>query len=303
MWGITISIMKNVITIQNCPVGLPDGRTVNANQLGSVTLEVGLVIDNVLFVPHLNCNLISVTQLCDEKHCMVQFSNKICVIQDQSTRTVIGVGERQDGLYFFRGVPCVKVRAVDCVVDLWHQRMGHPLEKVLKLLPPVSNSVRKNKNHVCDVCRAKQTRNSFSVSENKASGLFDLVHIDLWGSYRVPSSCGARYFLTIVDDFSRGVWIYLLRNKNDVEVTFLNFIALIKRQFDKDIKMVRSDNGTEFNHLKDYFVRNGIIFESSCVGTPQQNGRVERKHQHILNVARALRFQANLPIKFWGSVH
>ena len=46
------------------------------------------------------------------------------------------------------------------------------------------------------------------------------------------------------------------------------------------------------------FDTHGIIFQTSCVGTPQQNGRVERKHQHILNVGRALMFQGNLPITF-----
>ncbi|KAL6335992.1 hypothetical protein AAG906_003619 [Vitis piasezkii] len=56
----------------------------------------------------------------------------------------------------------------------------------------------------------------------------------------------------------------------------------------------------EFKCLLDYFSATGILFQTSCVGTPQQNGRVERKHKHILNVGRALRFQANLPIYFWG---
>ncbi|KAL2939841.1 Retrovirus-related Pol polyprotein from transposon RE1 [Bienertia sinuspersici] len=297
-----INMLTNVKRIQNCPVGLPDGKSTNADQLGTVTLPGGLKLENVLFVPHLTCNLISGTQLSDESNFIMQFTNKICVIQDPQTRKVIGVGEREDGLYVFRGVPQVKVLAVDedSSFDLWHQRMGHPSESVLKLIPNVSSSSRR-KNKVCDICpRAKQSRCSFPISENKASRIFELVHIDLWGSYRTPFSCGAHYFLTIVDDFSRGVWIYLLKNKTDVEFMFLDFVAMVKRQFDHVIKIVRSDNGTEFNSLKDYFRINGMIFETSCVGTPQQNGRVERKHQHILNVARALRFQGNLPIKFWG---
>ena len=51
--------------------------------------------------------------------------------------------------------------------------------------------------------------------------------------------------------------------------------------------------------MLEYFSTSGIIFQTSCVATPQQNGRVERKHQHILNVGGALHFQANLPIYFW----
>ena len=107
-------------------------------------------------------------------------------------------------------------------------------------------------------------------------------------------------FLTIVDDFSRAVWIYLLIDKREVSRTLLNFFALVERQYNKQVKMFRSDNGTEFNCMKNYFLDHGIVFQTSCSGTPQQNGRVERKHRHILNVARALRFQGNIPIEFWG---
>ena len=79
-----------------------------------------------------------------------------------------------------------------------------------------------------------------------------------------------------------------------------NFIAMTERQFNKQVKIIGSDNGTEFMCLKNYFLEHKIIFQTSCTRTPQQNGRVERKHQHILNVARALRFQGHLPIDFWG---
>ncbi|XP_074305528.1 uncharacterized protein LOC141640744 [Silene latifolia] len=52
--------------------------------------------------------------------------------------------------------------------------------------------------------------------------------------------------------------------------------------------------------MKDYYNEHGMLFRTSQVDTPQQNGRVERKHRHILEKARALRFQGNLPLEFWG---
>ena len=105
-----------------------------------------------------------------------------------------------------------------------------------------------------------------------------------------------------MDDNSRVTWLFLLRHKSDVLAILKSFFVLVKSQFDKQIKRVRSDNGTEFfnNECKTLFTSLGIVHESSCPHTPQQNGVVERKHRHILEVARALRFQGSIPIKFWG---
>lgn len=106
--------------------------------------------------------------------------------------------------------------------------------------------------------------------------------------------------MTIVDDYSRAVWTYLLLEKSEVQHVFKRFIAYADKQFSKPVRMVRSDNGTEFMVLSSFFKDHGIVHQTSCVDTPQQNGRVERKHRHILNVSRSLLFQANLPVKFWG---
>lgn len=65
------------------------------------------------------------------------------------------------------------------------------------------------------------------------------------------------------------------------------------------IKIIRSDNGPEFN-LDLFYSSKGIVHQTSCVATPQQNGVVERKYRHLLNVAWTLLFQAKLPKQFWG---
>jgi len=78
-------------------------------------------------------------------------------------------------------------------LDLWHARLGHPSLKVFKLVSVVD--VRKDSellNKHCDTCHwVKQTRDSFSLSDNKASALLKLIHCDLQGPYQTALSCGA----------------------------------------------------------------------------------------------------------------
>lgn len=77
---------------------------------------------------------------------------------------------------------------------------------------------------------------------------------------------------------------------------------MVNTQFEATVKIVRSDNGTEFfnSQCNVLFASLGIIHQSGCPYTPQQNGVVERKHRHILEVARALKFQGSIHRRFWG---
>jgi hypothetical protein len=92
-----------------------------------------------------------------------------------------------------------------------------------------------------------------------------------------------------------------MKHKYETRQHVIDFIKMIEVQHNSHVKTVRSDNGIEFL-MPQFYSSKGIIHQTSCVETPEQNGRVERKHQHLLNVGRALLFQANLPKIFWSYV-
>ena len=86
----------------------------------------------------------------------------------------------------------------------------------------------------CLVCPfAKQTRNVFPNSSIKSTACFELLHIDLWGPYNTFTVDGKKYFLTIVDDFSRVTWLFLLSHKSAVCVSIQMFLQFVQTQFGK----------------------------------------------------------------------
>ena len=126
---------------------------------------------------------------------------------------------------------------------------------------------------------------------------FDLVHMDIWGSFSIPTLDGYIYFLTLVDDATRATWIFLMKAKSEAKALIVSFYNMIITQFNVKIKCFRSDNALEFK-LSDFYFAKGIIHQTSYAYTPLQNFVVERKHQHILSLARVLQIQSNLPLPF-----
>ena len=172
----------------------------------------------------------------------------------------------------------------------WHCRLRHPF-----VLDIISCN---NKGFDCSICPLpKQKRLSFPTSVSTSSSCFDLIYVDIWGPYSTPSPNGSKYFLTIVDDYSRCTWVFLMKHKSEASYLIQSFYNMILTQFKLPIKFIKCDNGPEFA-LVSFYASKGIIYQLSCVETPRQNFVVERKHQDLLTVARALRFQANLPLKF-----
>ena len=124
----------------------------------------------------------------------------------------IGRGEHRDGIYYLKAFEREFAARTSIEGDgrLWHRRLGYPSNSILPMFSSIIGcNLSLNSSSVCDSCsRAKQTRSVFKINNKRSSELFALIHCDIWGPYRTESLSGAHYFLTIVDDSSRNVWVF-----------------------------------------------------------------------------------------------
>ncbi len=264
-------------------VTLPNGISVLVTHIGTIKLTPTLELTNVLCVPSFDFNLISISKLTSSLHCCVFFLSNLCFIQDLLLWRMIGLGKQRDGLYILQqSVDLTKVASVSPshaafahslyslssithstnTFHTWHCRLGHPshsrLSFLSNVLPDVSFPSNNSATFICNVCPlAKQKRLSFPNHNHVSPSCFDLIHVDIWGPYQVPTVEGYRYFLTLVDDHSRTTWLYLMKSKSKAIPLLESFIIMIHTQFNCHVKIVRSDNGQEFN-LSSFYASKGI---------------------------------------------
>lgn len=221
----------------------------------------------------------------------------------------MGIGDAKPGLYFI-SLPCrlVSFLVTSSVVNdimSCHKRFGHASLNVLQHVDSLNVGKKKDFNiSSCPVCpKAKIIRNPFPISSSRAATSFDLVHADVWGTYHCPTHDSKRLFLTLVDDFFRVTWVHLMQFKSDVAIVIEDFVAMIETQFRKRIMCLTTDNGKEFvnENMNRLLSDKGITHQSCFHYTPQQNGRDERKHKHLLEIARVLKLQGSILNIFWGA--
>ncbi|KAL9225536.1 hypothetical protein vseg_001445 [Gypsophila vaccaria] len=125
-------LLKNIWREDSSTISLPDGRRMKAEIHGEVELSKNFILKDVLFVPTLICDLISVQQLISENKCVVTFYSDHCELQDLTTRMTIGRGEHRQGVYYYKPERSEKVRqvTVDKEGRLWHKRLGHPSKSI-----------------------------------------------------------------------------------------------------------------------------------------------------------------------------
>ncbi|CAI7740343.1 unnamed protein product [Closterium sp. NIES-53] len=146
---------------------------------------------------------------------------------------------------------------------------------------------------------------SFSMLQNitgPAKASLVLVHMDVVGPTRAPSLSGSRYFLTIVDDHTRAVWVYPLKTKGEVAAAFLKkWMPRAQRESGHKVKVIRTDNGGEFigADFEAVLKKKGIQHQLTVPYNPQQNGVAECFNRTLQEGARTLLGRAGLPDPFW----
>ncbi|KAL1221943.1 Retrovirus-related Pol polyprotein from transposon TNT 1-94 [Cardamine amara subsp. amara] len=280
-------------------VTIANGQDVEIRGIGNLELFQKQL--KALYMPEFSNNLLSSQKATKDLDCVVVFSTDDVKFQDHKSGKTIGESCSKGGVYVLENKQPNVNKAVGsyALSSFWHERLGHPHLRALQLALPN----QKFQDHLkCEACiLGKHCRTVFPESSTLYDNVFDLVHSDVW-----TAPCATRdqykYFVSFIDEKSKYTWITLMPSKSHVLDAFSKFYYYVLTQFGTKIKILRSDNGGEYtsNAFKEFVGKAGIVHQTSCAYTPQQNGVSERKNKHLMEVARTMLFDRSVPKQYWG---
>ena len=291
-------------------VRIADGRSCPVLGSGQSRATSSLPLQHVLYIPGFPANLLSISAITKALHCGVFFFPHHCVFQDLDTGRRIGLG-RENGRGIYELVADSLSTGLQALFALsasssslhdsllWHCRLGHPsFVKLKETLPWLSLS-----EFQCESCElGKHHRSPYpSRTGPPTHHPFDLVHCDVWGPAPHPSPTGGKYYMVFVDDYTRVSWTYILKSRKEVLSRVQHFLLEIITQYATMVKVLRTDNALEFTQtaIEELCLAHGIVHQTTCPYTSQQNGVAERKHRHLLDMVRTLLLAMRVPQYLW----
>ncbi|GJX12361.1 ribonuclease H-like domain-containing protein [Tanacetum coccineum] len=290
---------------------------------GKGRIKVGnLEFDSVSFVKELrHFNLFSISQICDKQH-KVFFTETECLVVSSDFKMpdenqILLKVPRHHNMYSFNMKTPSSAQSFVCLIaksttdesNVWHRRLGHinfkTLNKLVKgnLVRGLPSKVFKN-DHTCVACqKGKQHRASCKAKlERLITAPLHTLHMDLFGPTFVKSINHASYCLVITDDCTRFSRVFFLTSKDETSGIIQTFIRQIENQLNHRVKIIRSDNDTEFKNrdMLEFCGNKGIKQEYSTARTPQQNGVAERMNRTLIKAARTMLADSLLPTTFWA---
>ncbi|KAJ9567612.1 hypothetical protein OSB04_003578 [Centaurea solstitialis] len=252
-----------------------------------------MTFEDVYYVEQLKYNMLSVSQVCDKKHSIL-FNDEECMILSPEFKIVdenmiLLRAPRKDNVYCLDLEDVSSKSSLNCLLSkaslsessIWHRRMCHMNFKNMNKLVK-GNLVRglPAKEFSCDdhcvsCLKGKQHKSTHKSKEvNTISAPLQLLHMDLFGPTNVMSIGKKSYCLVIVDDYSRFTWVFFLRTKDETSGLIKPFVIRVENKTNLKVKVIRSDNGTEFKNadLNSFCEAKGIERQYSAPRTPQQNG-------------------------------
>lgn len=204
-------------------------------------------INDIIHVPDLTVNLLSIFKMVCKGNTII-FDESGCSIYNKNDEMIAQV-KPVNGVYKLQAetAKCMIAKNNSQTALTWHRRMGHlNYQSLMRLRNGAADGIDftddKNALENCETCAmGKQARLPFEKSENRSTELLQLIHSDLCGPMENESIGRSRYMLTFIDDFSKKVFCYFLRQKSDAFEKFTEFKAMVENQTGK-----RSDNGTEY---------------------------------------------------------
>ena len=202
-----ISGNKDLFSSLTFPTPLPTITLANGSQTIAKGISFAcplpsLPLTYVHYVPDFPFNLISISKLTCDLHCVLTFSHNSVTLQDRSTGKTIGIGHKSQGLFHLSLPLCSTACTSTEPPLLLHSHFDHPsLSKFRKLVPHFSSLSSLE----CESCQlGKHTRVSFPKRlDPQTKSHFELVHIDVWGPSRSTSTLGFHYFVSFIDDYSQ----------------------------------------------------------------------------------------------------